>query len=312
VLGPDSIFTTPTSGAGALLVTLGLLYPVAAMIGYITREKQLGQKELMKMMSVTELDIGWSWFMTFFLFNMVTATFTAFVSMALFEFSKGVYLWLFWVFTFLAVTVFSMFLSTLTSKSTRAVMIGLLVVFMGVFLTFAVDVQDGKSTVIALISLHPVGAFSFGFQEIGLLEDQGVGLQSSTVGSTDDPSGYTFNKSIQYLIFDSILWGVLTWYFNRVIKPDNGQALPLWFPFKRSYWFPRTTHPGGTDIESREAEYNSSVPFEVVERRQGDEGKDIEICNLRKVFGKTHAVDGLTLTMYAGQVTALLGQNGTI
>lgn len=32
-----------------LLVTLGLLYPVAAMIGYVVREKEFRQKELMKM-----------------------------------------------------------------------------------------------------------------------------------------------------------------------------------------------------------------------------------------------------------------------
>jgi ABC-type multidrug transport system permease subunit len=300
------------SAALALLVTLGLLYPVAAMIGHITREKQHGQKELMKMMSVTELDIGLSWFMTFFLFNIFSATIAAVGSMALYENSKGVYLWLFWIFTFLAVTVFSMFLSTLTSKSTRAVMIGLLFVFIGVFLTFAVDFQDGSSAVIGLISLNPVGAFSFGLQEIGRLEDQGVGLQSGTVGSTDSPSDFTFNTSIQYLSFDSIIWGVLTWYLNRVISPDYGQALHLWFPFTCSYWFPNTTQPAYTDTEGCEVEYNSSIPFEVVERRQCDEGKHIEIRSLRKVFGNTCAVDGLSLTMYSGQVTALLGHNGTI
>lgn len=139
--------------AGALLVTLGLLYPVASMIGYITREKQQGQKELVKMMSATELDIGWSWFMSFFLFNVVTATITAAVSMALFENSKGSYLWLFWLLTFLAIVVFAMLLSTFTSKSTRAIMIGLLIFFIGAFLTFAVDFEDGSSSLIGLISL---------------------------------------------------------------------------------------------------------------------------------------------------------------
>ena len=110
----------------ALLVVLGLLYPVAAMIIYITREKEQGQKELLKMMSATESDIGWSWFATFFLFHLVTATAVSGVSMALFDNSKGIYLWVFWVFAFLAITVFSMFLSTLLTKTTRAVMLGLL------------------------------------------------------------------------------------------------------------------------------------------------------------------------------------------
>lgn len=97
------------------------------MIAYITREKEHGQKELMKMMSATESDIGWSWFASFFLFNIVNATIVSALSMVLFEASSSVLLWMFWVITFLALTVFSMFLASFTSKTTRAVVIGLLV-----------------------------------------------------------------------------------------------------------------------------------------------------------------------------------------
>jgi ABC-2 family transporter protein len=110
----------------ALLVVLGLLYPVAAMISYITREKEQGQKELMKMMSAAESDIGWSWFVSFLSFNIVTATIVSAVSMALFAKSEGLLLWMFWILFFLALTVFCMFLATLTSKTTRAVVVGLL------------------------------------------------------------------------------------------------------------------------------------------------------------------------------------------
>lgn len=53
----DEGFFADLAGYGPLLMTLGLLYPVAAMVGYITREKELRQKELMKMMSVTESDM---------------------------------------------------------------------------------------------------------------------------------------------------------------------------------------------------------------------------------------------------------------
>jgi ABC-2 family transporter protein len=40
-----------------LFVVLGLLYPVASMVAYVAKEKELRQKELMKMMSVTETDM---------------------------------------------------------------------------------------------------------------------------------------------------------------------------------------------------------------------------------------------------------------
>lgn len=81
--------------------------------------------------------------------------------------------------------------------------------FIGLFLTFAVDVEDGSSSWIGVISLHPVGSLSYGLQVIGQLEDQDTGLQSSTVGSTDTVSGWTFNNSIQSLIIDSLIYGYL-------------------------------------------------------------------------------------------------------
>jgi len=129
---------------GPLLVALGLLYPVAAMISYISREKELRQKELMKMMSVTESDIGWAWYITFFALSVVTASGTAGVSAVLYENSDPLYLWIFWLLTFNAVVVFSMLMASFTSRSTRNVLIGLLVFFIGVFLTLAVDYETGS------------------------------------------------------------------------------------------------------------------------------------------------------------------------
>jgi hypothetical protein len=288
------------------------------MIGYIAREKELRQKELLKMMSVQESDIGWSWFVTFILFNIISALFTTAVSTKLYENSEVSYLLTYWIFTFLAITVFAMTVATLSSKSSSAVLVGLLVFFTGVFLTIAVPInyREDDGSLIGLISLHPVAAFSYGLQEIGRLEDQAAGLQSNTVGFTDSPSGYTFNDTIRYLIIDSIFWGVVTFYLNRVIKPDYGQALPLWFPFLPSYWFPSyAKSPSNTDNENDEDEQHQEIPSEPVGEaleRQGKEGKNIEVKGLCKAFGENLAVDGLNLSMYSGQITAVLGHNGKL
>lgn len=294
-------------------MTLGLLYPVASMISYVVREKELRQKELMKMMSVTESDIGQAWFVNFFLYGIITASAVTGVSTSLYENSAPLYLWIFWALTFLAIIVFCMAIATLTSIATRGVLIGLLIFFVGVFLTLAVDFQTGSAGVIAIISLHPVAAFSYGLQEIGRLEDLGVGLQASTVGYSDSPSGYNFNQTITMLLFDSVLWGVVTFYLNRVIKPEYGQALPWYFPFTRAFWCPGQAHPPSGEDANKEESYDG-IPFEPVGTnllRQKSEGKSIEIYKLRKTFGEKTAVDGLSLSMYSGQITALLGHNGT-
>ena len=55
----------------------------------------------------------------------------------------------------------------------------------------------------------PLEVSHMALQVIGQLEDQDTGLQSSTVGSTDTVSGWTFNNSIQSLIIDSLIYGYL-------------------------------------------------------------------------------------------------------
>jgi ATP-binding cassette subfamily A (ABC1) protein 3 len=299
-------------GFAPLLITLGLLYPVAAIIRYITLEKELRQKELMLMMSVTESDIGWSWFLSFFLFHLVTATVTAFITTKLYENSSAGLLWIFWEFTFLSIITFAMFLAAFFTQSTRATLVGLLLFFVGYFLTLIVDIESGSISTIGLISLHPVAAFSYGLQEIGRLEDLGIGLTSDTISSTDSESGYTFTNSINSFIFDIILWGILSWYSNRVVRSDFGAPLPFYFPFTASYWCPGSTKAHLTSEEG-ELTYDEGIVVEQPSNALKDQmkqGRGIQIRNLRKTFGEKTAVEGLSMEIFSNQITALLGHNG--
>ena len=293
-----------------LLVVLGFLYPIASMIGYITKEKELRQKELMKMMSVTESDIGWSWFLTFTSLHMITAVFMTLISSALFENSDVIYLLIFWIATVLNFVLFSMTMGSISSKSTRAILIGILVFFSGVFIALSLDYQDQDTGLTSLLSLLPVAAMSFGLQEVGRLEDLGIGLKSNTVGTTDSVSGWTFNNSVSALLTNLVLWGFLTWYLNRVIPPDYGQAEPLWFPIKRLIGCFRTRDADEATILDNDV-IPEGIPFEPVPPNLSSQvDKNILIRDLRKEFGDKTAVDNLNLTMYNGQITALLGHNG--
>jgi ABC-type multidrug transport system ATPase subunit len=44
--------------------------------------------------------------------------------------------------------------------------------------------------------------------------------------------------------------------------------------------------------------------------QQERDNSGVHISDLRKQFGEKTAVDGLNLSMYQGQITALLGHNG--
>ncbi len=265
----------------------------------------------MKMMSVQESDIGWSWFIFFFVFHIVTAIGIAGVSTQLYDNSAGLLLFFFWLFTFMALITFCMFLASLFTSATRATLISLLVFFVGYFLSLVVDYQNSQIGSIFMVSLHPVGAFAFGIQEIGRLEDSGVGLISSAIGETDSPSGYTFRNTLSNLVFDSIFWGLASWYSNRVARGEYGRALPWYFPFTLSYWCPGRVAVASYD--DAEIEYPEDVPVEPVSsalNEQGDQNKGIEIRNLTKTFGEKTAVNDLQMNLYSGQITALLGHNG--
>jgi ABC-type multidrug transport system fused ATPase/permease subunit len=231
---------------------------------------------------------------------------------ALYSNSSIVFLWIFWLLVVIATIVFCMLLATFFTKSTTATLVGLLVFFVGYFVTLAADYATGSAQTISLVSLHPIGALSYGLQEIGRLEDAGIGVTGSTFATSDNTSGFTFLSALQSLLFDSVFWGFWVWYLNRVLRSDYGQPLPFYFPFTRRYWCPGSASPAFA-LGDQETKYAEGVPVEPVTdalRAQSVNGEGIEIRSLRKVFGDKTAVDGLSLSMYKGQVTALLGHNG--
>jgi ABC-type multidrug transport system ATPase subunit len=276
------------------------------MIAYICSEKELRQKEFMKIMSVTESEIGWSWFVTFLLLHIATVMFTAAVSISLYEDSEGFFLFGFWVVAFVALISITMFMASLTTRATRGVLIGMLVLLFGPMLPMIATFDNGKSGLISLISLHPLSAMTYGLQIIGQLEDKGIGLRSSTVSNTDNPSGLTFTAIMSFLIADCFIWSALSWYTNRVIPPEFGQSLPVNFPFTSSFWF---VHGKGNVVADCDESSlvvgvdDPDVPNEPVGEdalRQTAAGESIEIRKLRKEFGETLAVDDVTLSIYRG------------
>ena len=261
----------------------------------------------MKMMSVTESDIGWSWFTSFFFFHLITAVASAAASASLYERSSFSILLVFWVLAFTAIITFSFAVSSLFSKATTATLVGVLVFFVGYFLTSTANFKTGSAGAISIVSIHPVAAIAYGMQEIGRLEDAGIGLIRSTISTTDSPSRYTFVNTLSSLAISCLIWGFFSFYVNRVKRSEYGQSLPWYFMCSKSYWCTgRSTGELSDDLDA--AAYG--VPVEEVSdavHASIKEGKGIAIRGLRKQFGEKTAVDNLNLTMYSNQITALLG-----
>ncbi len=296
----------------ALLFVLGLLYPVASIIRFVVSEKELRQKELMKMMSISESALELSWFISSFLFFFIIAILSTIMSSLLYPKAKPGALLVFWVLSYLAIVLFSLTVAAFFSKTTRATLVGILAFFAGYFLTLSADYATGNSAIIRAVSLHPVAAMSYAIQVIGSLEDAQVGLSPTTFNFTDNPSGYTFGTALRSIVLDILIWGYSMWYYNRVIPGDYGQALPWYFPYTKSYWCGSKVDDQSIEDLAENEQY-TSLPIEPVGatlKEQEKEGMGVHIRGLTKQFGDKTAVDELNLSMYSGQVFALLGHNG--
>jgi ABC-type multidrug transport system fused ATPase/permease subunit len=124
------------------------------------------------------------------------------------------------------------------------------------------------------------------------------------------------------MFIDAIWMGVLSWYIAKIWPSEFGTHQPFYFPCLPSYW--KTCFgiaPSRNSVSSRLTSQEVGLPSVAnVERvtenlvRQVEDGTCVDILDLCKEFktttGKKVAVDHLNLTMYSGQITALLGHNG--
>jgi ABC-type multidrug transport system ATPase subunit len=295
-----------------LLIVLGLLFSVSSSIKSIVSEKELRQKELMKMMSISEFAIGCSWFLSTYAFFFIMGILTTICTKFVYAKANFFALLLFWELSYLSIVTLILTVSAIFYKATRASLVGILVFFIGYFFTLIEDIEDGRRGIVLLLSIHPVTATSYGLQMIGLLEDKGVGLRRSSFQFSDFPSRYSFSRCVSMLVFDIFLWGFLSWYLNRVVPGDYGQAEPWYFPCLKSYWC-GVKKSEWTETSHSDDEVSSDVPKEQVSnalKEQEKDGKGVHIKGLTKMFGDKTAVDNLNLSMYSGQVFVLLGHNG--
>lgn len=200
-----------------------------------------------------------------------------------------------------------------------------------------------------LACIHPATAFTFGTLAFQEYEDSQIGITSYTYNVSNEYA-ITFGDTILMQFVNYIYLLVLAWYLAEVWPSEYGTSRPVYFIFQKSYWkfvYDPIVRLFGGDIslkrvgnqyskanqdESRQIElgnrnndeghlYSNDVsvdgnvePVSEEFRAQIAGHRCIQIHDLVKKFetatGLKIAVDGLNLTIYSGQITALLGHNG--
>ncbi|XP_075582539.1 phospholipid-transporting ATPase ABCA1 isoform X4 [Pelecanus crispus] len=308
----DDIFLRVMSRSMPLFMTLAWIYSVAVIIKGIVYEKEARLKETMRIMGLDNGILWLSWFISSLIPLLMSAGLLVLILKMgnLLPYSDPSVVFVF-LSIFGVVTILQCFLiSTVFSRANLAAACGGIVYFT-LYLPYVLCVawQDYVSFSLKILAslLSPV-AFGFGCEYFALFEEQGVGVQwDNFFESPLEEDGFSITTSAVMMLFDTFLYGVMTWYIESVFPGQYGIPRPWYFPFTKSYWF-------GEEQQDRQHPHpDQKGPSEVCKEEEPVHlSLGVSIQNLVKVYrdGKKVAVDGLTLNFYEGQITSFLGHNG--
>ncbi|XP_029460267.1 ATP-binding cassette sub-family A member 1 isoform X2 [Rhinatrema bivittatum] len=308
----DDIFLRVMSRSLPLFMTLAWIYSVAVIIKGIVYEKEARLKETMRIMGLDNGILWLSWFISSFIPLLMSAALLVLILKMgnLLPYSDPSVVFVFLV-VFAVVTILQCFLiSTLFSRANLAAACGGIIYFI-LYLPYVLCVawQDfvGFSLKLFASLLSPV-AFGFGCEYFALFEEQGVGVQwDNLLESPMHEDGYNLTTSAFMMLFDTFLYGVMTWYIEAVFPGQYGIPRPWYFLFTRSYWCGEEGKDENQPCLAKQAASQICMEEEPTHLHLG-----VLIQNLVKIYrdGKKVAIDGLTLRFYEGQITSFLGHNG--
>ncbi|XP_052859763.1 phospholipid-transporting ATPase ABCA3-like [Anopheles cruzii] len=299
-----------------MIILISFFYTCINTVKFITIEKEKQLKEAMKIMGLPNWLHWTAWFVRCLVLLLITISLLVFLisanltpntDLSVIEYADWSVLWFFFL-TFVLVTIcFCFMMSVFFNKANTAAGIAGLLWFVFA-IPFNVTVQNydemEMGTKIAS-SLLSNTAMSFGIMNIIRLEATQVGLQWSNLFSA--PSmGDDFSVGLVMVMFlvDALLYLGIALYFEQVMPGEFGVAKPWYFLFTRDFWKRNRIEDSSMVGVSKQEE----SPY--FEQEPTIERIGVRIMDLRKVYGKKVAVEGLNLNMYEGQITVLLGHNG--
>ncbi|XP_065331487.1 phospholipid-transporting ATPase ABCA1-like isoform X2 [Cloeon dipterum] len=301
----------------------------------VVEEKQSGAKELMKLMGMEKWAFWAGWLIDALLIRVVTMILIVFLLTFAFDEASGAVLnessptlLFFMLMMYCASAVVFLFaISTFFSKPLIAMTVSFVVWFLSLVIPsqYVNSKNPGFFTKCIMMIFPNMGLF-FTFDSVLELERRGAGAQWGNIhmSGTGTPRDISLLNVLCMYIIDLVLYAVITWYVSEVHPGQYGYKQPYFFFATRAYWLgererTRTKYVGCTrdlwqiedPAEVSQENYERPLTTDVTDDKVG-----IIIRNLRKTYpgllGRppVRAVRGISLDIYKGEITALLGHNG--
>ncbi|XP_039447339.1 cholesterol transporter ABCA5-like [Culex pipiens pallens] len=319
---PKEAYTGNWMVAFRLVIPIYMVMALSQFITYllilIVGEKENHIKEGLKIMGLRDSVFWCGWFIIYAVF----VTFLTFVSVILL-FSLGVFQHTNYLPVFILILLYSFsviligfMITPFFDNSRTAGILGNFAVNIMSLLYFLQVFIDDTHTSAALwtVSLISPTGFALAMDKILVLDISGQGV---TLNNLWTGPGIPIGGSILMLVVDILLYAALAFYFDCVIPSDHGTKQRPCFCLSRHYWcakkVPKVPLLNG---ESANSFNNLDEQRDVEPVSREMRGKEaIRIVDLYKTFHScrkpaVNAVNGINLTIYEGQITAILGHNG--
>ncbi|XP_065844261.1 cholesterol transporter ABCA5-like isoform X4 [Oscarella lobularis] len=320
------------------IVTLQImisLYMVAAfsplvnflLINLVT-EKEKKLKVGMQMMGLSDAAFWLSWFLTYAIVTAVTILIVVVIStFALFPNSNFFLLLLLFLAYGLSIISFSFMLTPFFDRAIAAGGLGSLMTIVFGVLVIPAIFSDLSASLRWALSLISPAAFALGLNELIILDNRFGGLTFGNFVSTSLGS-YSVGSSVLMLFLDAILYWFLAFYFDNIVPTKYGRAKSPLFCFESAFWKTQSSLrwrvPSDRDIslddgdnlqdnvavENVSSALKSSVAIRISSLRKEFVDKEKQKNCSKQYDATVTALAGLSLTVYEGQITALLGHNG--
>uniref|UniRef100_A0A5F8G8K6 ABC transporter domain-containing protein n=1 Tax=Monodelphis domestica TaxID=13616 RepID=A0A5F8G8K6_MONDO len=298
-----------------LIILLLYSLNVLMIIRVIVQEKEKQLKEYLQMMGLSNWLLWSSYFITFFFSFLITIcllTLFFFMQASIWFLFDSSLVFIFLLCFALSSMFFGFMISTFFNKANMAVATGGCIYFITYLPYLFISSRYNQMSLdqkLAACLLSNI-AMTMGINMIVRFEIKGIGVHwerlTDTVSIDDD---LNLGHILGMMLVDAFCYGLAGWYMEVVFPGEYGIPQPWYFFLKRSYWYgyPKPLFRSHKDSEDNsQNQYMEAEPVGLV--------AGVQIKNLSKVFviGRRvkEAVKDLTLNLYEGQITVLLGHNG--
>ncbi|XP_043312515.1 phospholipid-transporting ATPase ABCA3-like [Cervus canadensis] len=289
------------------------------LIRTIVMEKETRLKEYQFMIGLSNGMLWASYFVTFLLMFSIIVCILCVVLCAkiapivVLKNSDPSLIFVFFLCFVMATITFGFLISAFFSKTTLAVSIGGFLFYLTFFpfviviTTYGMLSHTGKLASCLISNI----AVALGITTISKMEMKEDGAKWNNFLSQVSPDDeLTLAQIMGMLLFDAFLYGLLTWYIDAVFPGKYGVPKPWYFFMQKGYWLGRPT-----SIRKKEDMHVvSTVQSAYFEEEPVGLTAGIRIQHLYKEFTLQNmtvlAVQDLSLNLYEGQITVLLGHNG--